>query len=171
MKKFHLMEVRVLSINEIAERLAAESGIERAVLERELRISVLNRKRYLEGLGPMPVIPPEQEWPDATELIDHDHMYWFCKKQGNWPLPEFWFGEQPKEKGKPGRPPFDRGAIVQEYLRRKRDGQKMQLVSDEAKALKRWLSLVSPDQKCPSSGTIENWIRALEKEQQGRPQN
>jgi hypothetical protein len=171
MSKYHLMNVRILPISIIADRWSEEAEIERSIIEQELRLSVLNRKRFDRGLELLPHIPAEKLWPSATERLDREHIEWFCTKQKNWPLPEFWFGKQIKEKGKSGRPPLNRDAIVQEFRSRRATGLAHNRQSEEARHLSAWFRRERPNEKPPADGTIQNWIRAVEKELQLPPQN
>ncbi len=173
MDKFHLMNVRVLPISVIAEKWAEEtSDVGRDVIEQELRISILNKRRYDRGLvGLIPHIPAEKVWPPASTRIDQDHIRWFCNKQKNWPLPEFWFGKQIKPRKKPGRPPLNKSAIVQEYELRKANGEAKKEKTAEAKHLAAWFSRTHPSESAPETGTIENWLSEVDPRSPKLPQN
>lgn len=158
------MEVRVLPIRIIAKLWAEEREMDQAILEQELRLSVINYPRYMRGKGLINPIPPKDEWPSADEVLDREHIYWFGRKQRGWPLPEFWFGPQPKEKRKPGRPPLNMNAIVQEFRRRLEAGEAKKFNTEEARDLCIWFAKAHPnEEKKPSIRYIENVIGKLQK--------
>ena len=135
MAKLHMMKVRALPIRVIAAKWAEETGEDYLPIETELRRSVLNIERVRQNLPLLEHVPLEPSLPPATIELDREHIKWFCAKQGNWPLPEFWFGKKIPERRKPGRPSLNKNAIVQEFKRLRLEHQLPNTKSAQARAV------------------------------------
>ena len=88
-----LKNVRWLRIDEIAELWAPEIGVAPSIIKRELQLALINLPRLAEGTGLIDAFP-ETELPPTDSIMDQEQIYAFCEKEGHWPRPEFWFGEQ-----------------------------------------------------------------------------
>jgi hypothetical protein len=151
-----LNTVRLLTISEIVERWVDE-GAERALLERELRLAVLNLPRLRRGEGLISPIPPEEAWPPSTTLLSKADIEDICAKQ-KWPLPRFWFDKQSSQPSFPGRPSL-MAAIVQELERRASANSLEPSLAREAEVLFQWAREHFPGEQTPKPRSIENGIR------------
>jgi|SRR5689334_4066986 len=162
MSRLPLGQVRVLSISEIAELWAQEAEERpRSLIERELRIFLLNRPRLSQGEGPIQPIPEDDQLPPATGRLSKSDLEEFCAKQG-WTKPRFWFGRVTDGPGFPGRPTIMR-AIVQELERRAEAGQLSETLTDQATELVAWANERLPPGPIPIPGTrsVANAIRKI----------
>lgn len=138
--RFDYTAVRVMAIAEIVElwhQELAAVGVSRGVLERELRIAVINLGHDWRVEGLVDPIPPDERLPPVTERLSRDEIRDFCVKQGGWPLPTFWFPPDPEEVKPVGRPSH-MSAILKELERRAEAGELENTVSNEARVLKEW---------------------------------
>jgi hypothetical protein len=160
MARLPLHNVRWLSIREIAKYWADDAELDEETILRELQLSYINFRRIDAGQERVDALPPKAEMPEVEMLLTREHLLRFCDKQG-WPVPEFWFGREIREKGFAGRPAKKKRAIVQELERRAAAGELRDSLADQARDLSKWAAEKFPHDEVASPRTIENNIREI----------
>jgi hypothetical protein len=163
-KRKLLGPVRWLTIKEIAELWAQELKIPESIIERELKLGVINITRLRRGQGLINEIP-SSKLPKSDTLMTRRDVEEFCAKQSPWPYPQFLFpGRQENARSYPGRPSVMR-AIVQ-HLRDLADANRLEKdLTSQARVLENWIrneltSRWHDSFQCPTARTIENGIRS-----------
>jgi hypothetical protein len=155
----NLMHVQWLSIAEIAELWTPSLKTSKEIVIHELRLGYFKYEksatdpRFQSGV-PLKYRPTEDELPSVHERgITKEFMRLFCKYQ-RWALPEFWFDQERRPRGRPARMP----AIVQELHRRAASGELEETPSRQAYELHAWARATLPREEVPAKGTIYNQI-------------
>lgn len=157
--------VREMPIEDIARLWFRELGMSRELLERELRLAVLNLDRNWREEGLIAEVPPDEELPPVTTRLSKEQIQEFCEKQRGWPLPEFWFGPQgdePRPRGRPSHMP----AILQELERRAEAGELEATVTEQARALNQWA--IEQGERCMKVESVRDGISRRYRQLTGR---
>ena len=104
----------------------------------------------LEDLNDLP--------PAADIEINRTYVKGFCF-QKKFPLPEFWFGKDPRLPSFPGRPSIMR-AIKKELARRAAAGELEDTLASQCRALGSWAGSRYSGAQIPKARSIENGIRS-----------
>jgi len=134
-RRLHFENIRALPLRVILEEWQKEVDFPGDVMERELRMAVLNLDRDWQNGDLIDPLFPDDELPGMDTLVDKDWLTDFCGK-GDWPFPKFWFprGMEDIKLGRPSHMP----AIVQELERRAEAGELADTVTQEARELNDW---------------------------------
>lgn len=152
-----LQTTQWLTLREVSELWAPELNRPASLILRELRFAMYKLEQDYPYSEPLTELPPEDQLPSPDELIDRDFIERFNDKQ-IWKLPKFWFADLPTGPSFPGRPSI-MSAIVQQLEQRSQQGEMLDTLAAESRALEAWAKDAHPGQQTPTTRSIENGIR------------
>lgn len=152
-----LQNVHWLTIAELADLWAPELKIPASTVAREMQIALYKLEHEYPYNQPIDVNPAEIDLPSLEAVVDRDFIERFHDKQ-MWKMPEFWFDSRVAGPSFPGRPSI-MTAIVQELQRRHDDGEMLETLAAESRALTTWAANNFPGQQTPKPRSTQNGIR------------
>lgn len=155
----YLRNVQWLTVAEMADLWAPELKIPASTIAREMQIALYKLEHDYPYDQPINVNPAEIDLPSPDTLVDRDFIDGFHDKQ-IWKMPSFWFDQRVAEPSFPGRPSV-MTAIVQELRRRHENGEMLETIAAESRALSAWAANRFPNAQKPKPKSTENGIRMV----------